>query len=171
MSTLYEQRSKAIQKQNETYLSMFEQSLKGLSDKVKTRHLSNMDTFLNWFLVDYVEHDYSEDRTSIHDTETRPDFGPAPMEDGMGEIGEFLGYFLIKKCMDSTPASIKSSAASIKKFYKCMLDNGQYGSLTEDEFRDAYKDMVEHIKDRLEDWMADCAQYNDLDQPSPFQVF
>ena len=166
MSELYDQRSALVQKQNERYLELFKQSMQGkLSDKVICRHLSNMDMFLNWFLVDYVEHDWGKGGTGENS------YGPAPMEDGMGEIGEFLGYFFIRKCMDSTPATIKSTAASIKKFYKCMLENKQYGELSEAEFKEEYDDMLEHIKDRLDDWMADCEQYNDLDQPSPFEVF
>lgn len=169
MYELYDQRSAFVQKQNEHYLELFKQSLQGkLSDKVIRRHLSNMDMFLNWFLVDYVEHDWGKGSSDAAEGERS--FGPAPMEDGMGEIGEFLGYFYIRKYMGSTPATIKSTAASIKKFYKCMLENKQYGELGEAEFKKEYEDMIEHIKDRLEDWMADCEQYNDLDQPSPFEV-
>ncbi len=168
MSELYDQRSTLVQKQNEHYLEIFKQSMEGkLSDKVIRRHLSNMDMFLNWFLVDYVEHDWGKDETG------KDSYGPAPMEDGMDEIGEFLGYWFIKKCMDSTPAMLKSTAASIKKFYKCMLENKQFGEvspLSEAEFKEEYDDMLEHIKDRLDDWMADFEQYNDLDQPSPFEV-
>ncbi len=167
MSKFYEQRSTLVQEQNERYLELFRQSMKGkLSDKVIRRHLCNMEMFLNWFLVDYVEHDWGKDENGENS------YGPAPMEDGMGEIGEFLGYIFIRKCLNSTPATIKSTAASIKKFYKCMLENKQYGEvspLTEAEFREEYDNMLEHIKNRIDDWMADCAQYNDLDQPSPFE--
>lgn len=170
MSDLYEQRCSMVQEQNECYLEIFRQSLEGkLSGKVIRRHLSNMDLFLNWFLTDYVEHDWGKDEKAGEDS-----YGPAPMEAGMGEVGEFLGYFMIRKCMDSTPASIRSAAASIKKFYKCMLENKQYGKVspwTEEGFREEYDDMLEHIKDRMEEWQADCAQYNDPSQPNPFEVF
>ena len=166
MPELYNQRSALVQKQNEHYLELFEQSMQGkLSDKVIRRHLSNMDMYLNWFLVDYVEHDWGKDETD------EDSYGPAPMEDGMHEIGEFLGYIYIRKCLNSTPATIKSTAASIKKFYKCMLENQQYGELSEEEFKEEYDDMLERIKDGLDDWMADRAQYNDPDQLSPFAFF
>lgn len=42
---------------------------------------------------------------------------------GIETIDDFLGDFFIRKCMWSTPASIKSTVTSIKKFYKCMLDH------------------------------------------------
>lgn len=37
-------------------------------------------------------------------------------------INGFLGIFL-RKCMWSTPGNIKTTATSIKKFYKSMLDH------------------------------------------------
>ncbi len=37
-------------------------------------------------------------------------------------INDFLGEFFIRKCMWSTPGTIKRTAASIKKFYKFMPD-------------------------------------------------
>ena len=36
----------------------------------------------------------------------------------------YPGYFFIRRCMCSTPSTVKGTAASIKKFYKCMLDHG-----------------------------------------------
>ncbi|MBQ6528017.1 MAG: hypothetical protein IJI38_05795, partial [Clostridia bacterium] len=86
----------------------------------------------------------------------------------------YLGYFMIRKIMWSTPSTIKSSAASIKKFYQCMLDNRQFGQLaplTEEEFREEYESMLVEIKVCMEDWQADCAQYNDPSQPNPFDPF
>ncbi|MED9970015.1 MAG: hypothetical protein UFA98_08410, partial [Ruminococcus sp.] len=32
-------------------------------------------------------------------------------------------YFYIHKCMWSTPASVRSMAAGLKKFYKCMAEH------------------------------------------------
>ena len=88
-----------------------------------------------------------------------------PMESGMGsEIGMFLGYFFIRRCMWSTPASIKSNASSFKKFYKCMMDHGKIE-------KSDYVDMCEYIKEKLPEWQADCAQYNDPDCENPFEAF
>ena len=174
---LFNQRAEMIEKQNSQYLELFEKSLQGkLSEKVIRRHISNMEMFLNVYLTEYAEFDWSV--TTQHegdgDEEEGADIGPAPMEAGMGEIDEYLGYFMIRKIMWSTPSTIKSSAASIKKFYQCMLDNRQFGQLaplTEEKFREEYESMLQEIKVCMEDWQADCAQYNDPSQPNPFDPF
>ena len=89
---------------------------------------------------------------------------PIPMEQGHGCVDGFFGYFFIRKCMWSTPATIKSTASSIKKFYKCMLE---YGKVEEDD----YITLCETIKDDMEDWIEVCMQYNDPSQPNPFSFF
>ena len=86
------------------------------------------------------------------------------MDEGVYMIDMFLGYFFIRKCMWSTPASIKSTAASIKKFYKCMLDHGKIE-------KEDYNSLCSEIKEGMSDWQADCAQFNDPDAPSPFAIF
>ena len=82
----------------------------------------------------------------------------------LGKIDEFLGEFFIRKCMWSTPATIKSTAASIKKFYKCMLDHGKIE-------KGDYKFFCETVKVGMEDWQALCAQYNDPEEENPFGFF
>lgn len=76
------------------------------------------------------------------------------MEYGFGDkIDMFLGYFFIHKCMWSTPANIKTTAASIKKFYKCMLDHGYIQ-------KSDYKDLCDIIKENMVEWQNDCAAFN-----------
>ena len=103
---VYEKECKEIREINEELLELFEKDMmdKNLADKTINRHLSNVNFYIN----EYMLH---EDAT--------------PMEDGVRMLDMFLGDFFIRKCMWSTPASIKSTAASIKKFYKCMLDYGK----------------------------------------------
>ena len=85
-------------------------------------------------------------------------------DSGMGKIDSFLGNFFIRKCMWSTPGTIKSTAASIKKFYKCMMDCGIVK-------KKDYEFLCSEIKDRMEIWQTDCAIYNDPDEPNPFDFF
>ena len=49
----------------------------------------------------------------------------ATMEEGVTMLGDFLGDFFIRKCMWSTPATVKTTATSLKKFYKCMAEHGK----------------------------------------------
>ena len=85
------------------------------------------------------------------------------MDKGVSGLDMFLGWFFIRKCMWSTPGTIKSTAASIKKFYKCMPDN----KIDEKD----YKLLCDDIKENMEEWQYDCAMYNDLDAPNPFALF
>lgn len=86
------------------------------------------------------------------------------MNDGTGMLDMFLGYFFIRKCMWSTPGTIKSTAASIKKFYKCMVEHGKV------DVSD-YEYLCSEIKENMDQWQTDCAIYNDPDAPSPFAFF
>lgn len=141
----YEIACEKIREENKQYLGLFQAELKAasLSDKTIQRHLSNVDLFINDFLL------YEE---------------PVPMKDGCGHVELFLGDFYIRKCMWSTPGNIKTTAASLKKFYKCMADHGKVK-------KEEYNWLCETIKNELEQWQADCARFNDLDEDDPFGLF
>ena len=144
----YDDYSKACDKiraKNSEYLNLFEQALvdDGLKDSTIKRHLSTIDFYINDFLL------YEE---------------PLTMDYGIGKIDSFLGDFFIRKCMWSTPGNIKSTAASIKRFYKCMMDCGIVK-------KSNYEFLCSEIKDGMETWQADCAIYNDPEQPNPFTFF
>ena len=113
----YDDYSKACDKiraKNSEYLNLFEQVLvdDGLKDSTIKRHLSTIDFYINDFLL------YEE---------------PLTMDYGIGKIDSFLGDFFIRKCMWSTPGNIKSTAASIKRFYKCMQHNRIYRTLADNK--------------------------------------
>ena len=141
----YEKECDKMRKLNEAYLSLFEADLRasGLKDKTIDRHLSNVDFYINEFLL-------------REDIET--------MQDGAYHLDSFLGYFFIRKCMWSTPNSIKTTAASLKKFYKSMLAHGKIQ-------QEDYDSLCEDIKENMDQWCADCAQYNDPYADIPFDFF
>lgn len=141
----YERECNKIRQTNEELLTLFEEELQdsGLSAKTVRRHLSNAEFYINEYLL-------------------REE--PRPMEDGITELDMFLGFFFIRKCMWSTPGTIKSTAASIKKFYKCMLNHGKIS-------KDDYAYLCDDIKENMEQWQTDCAVYNDPDAPNPFSFF
>ena len=66
--------------------------------------------------------------------------------------------------MWSTPSTIKSTAASIKKFYKCMMEHGFIK-------KSDYDDLCDEIKENMEFWQEDCAAYNDPDADNPFDIW
>lgn len=133
----YEKACKIEEEKNNILLDIFEEDLKkaGLKDKTIRNHLSNVNFYINEFL-------FLDDACSF--------------DEGINMLSEFLGYFFIHKCMWSTPATIKSTAASIKKFYKCMLEHGKI------QIQD-YVTLCECIKDNMDMWQEDCAIYNDPD--------
>ena len=125
------------EKKNEKYLEEFAEYLeeKGFKEATVRRHYSNVIFFLNNYL-------------GVSNQE--------PMEAGPEYIADYFGYYFIKKCMWSTPKSIKTTIASVKKFYKLMVDNGHLKQA-------AYDDMVSWIEDEQYEWMNRCARYNDPD--------
>jgi hypothetical protein len=99
----YEADCKKIRKANESLLADFEAWLKssGLSDKTIGNHLSNIDFYINEYLLyeDAIE-----------------------AKDGVHSISMFLGYWFIKKAMWASQTSIKNNATSLKKFYVRVHD-------------------------------------------------
>lgn len=112
---------------NNGYLETFTEWLedKGLSEKTIRDHVLNVRAFLN----DYVNY-----------------FENATMIEGMELVEEYLGDWFIARCHGATTAKIKTTAVSIKKFYKCMTEDGEVPE-------EAYREMCRVIKGGLEDWM------------------
>ena len=142
----YERESKENEERNETFLNLFYEDMRkaGLSEKTIRNHLSNADFYLNIYL----------DRADV-----------LPMEEGTSErhLSGFMGYFFIRKCMWSTPASIRSTAASLKKFYKSML---KHNKITQEQ----YDEVTDTIKYQIKDWQEDCARFNDPDRLNSFGI-
>src|SRR5947209_19926177 len=97
----YEAKCERIREENKQLLSDFSQwlSRKGLSEKTIRQHSSNVDLYVNHYLL------YEE---------------AIEAADGLSHLGMFLGYWFIKKALWSSEPSIRSNAASLKKFYEFM---------------------------------------------------
>jgi hypothetical protein len=74
--------------------------------------------------------------------------------DGVLEVGNFLGYWFIRKAMWASQASIKSNATSQKEFYAFMVSKG----LVEQKELNALK---KQIKEEMPDWLLSLGRYND----------
>ena len=57
--------------------------------------------------------------------------------------------------MWSTATSIKSTASSIKKFYKCMNELNYVS-------KEDYKYLCDTIKNRMNDWIDEVNEYNNF---------
>jgi len=130
--------SEEIRNANRAYLNAFDKWLqdKGLTSKTITRHVSNVDFYINYYLADYL--------------------GEEAMQ-GCYQVDSFLGDWFIRKAMWSSGSHTKASAASFKKFYACMLEKG---FVAEDD----YDFLCETIRDNMDKWLDAMRRYNDLDE-------
>ena len=118
-----------------TYFSSMK-ILKNTGKKIYN-HLSNANWFINDFLVYRIN---------------------VTMEESVTMLGDFLGDYFIRKCMWSTPSSVKTTAARLKKFYKSMAEHGKIE-------KKGYDYVCRDIKESMAYWQECCAEYNNPDFP------
>jgi hypothetical protein len=124
----YERTAQAIRKENAALLTQFAGwlSAKGLSKRSVQKHSANIDFYINEFLL-------YDDVTSA--------------DQGVSSAGMFLGFWFIRKAMWASQSSIRSNAASLKKFYQFMFETARINE----------KDLQElkaEIKQELPGWLA-----------------
>lgn len=131
----YEIECERIRESNAKLLDDFAAWLRqaGLSSKTIKKHIENVDFYINEFLL-------------YEDAEE-------PSE-GVGSVGMFLGYWFIKKAMWASATSIKSNAASLKKFYTFLYER----EMVSKEDLDLLK---ETIKEDMPEWLETLARYDD----------
>ncbi|MCW8799415.1 MAG: phage integrase SAM-like domain-containing protein [Desulfobacter sp.] len=131
----YEKDCKKIRKVNESLLNEFGMWLKssGLSEKTINNHLSNIDFYVNEYLL-------YEDATKA--------------KDGVDDVDMFLGYWFIKKAMWASQSSIKGNATSLKKFYTFMHEKGLID-------KEDLIDLKQTIKENMPEWLATLGRYDD----------
>lgn len=132
----YEEECNRIEKENEKYLELFKSSLvdAGLTEKTIKQHIFNVEFYINTFLL------YGD---------------PLQMEEGCFRLDPFLGDYFIRKAMWSTPANIKTTAASIKKFYKCMCEHNIIDKCS-------YDFLCSDIKENMSFWQEECEEFNNF---------
>lgn len=54
----------------------------------------------------------------------------------------------MRKCMWSSPETIKSNCASLKKFYRCMFENGRIS-------RESFDSVCEFIREEKTEWVKE----------------
>lgn len=126
-SQKYEADCQKIRKVNHELLKDFESWLEssGLSEKTINNHISNIDFYINEYLLyeDAVE-----------------------AKDGVDMVGDFLGYWFIKKALWASQSSLKSNAGSLKKFYTFLLEKGLID-------KNDLRELKETIKEEMSEWL------------------
>ena len=119
----------------QTLLNEFEVWLKlsGLSENTINKHFSNIDFYVNEYLL-------NEDVTEA--------------KDGVGSVGMFLGYWFIRKAMWANQSNIKGNAASLKKFYTFMHEKGLID-------KEDLIDLKQTIKEYMPEWLATLRRFDD----------
>ena len=129
----YEKDCAEVRKTNSELLQIFEEKLKakGLSSKTIRNHMENVELYIS----DYLLREEAQ-----------------AMEKGVTGLDGFFSFY-IHKCMWSTPASVKGMGASLKKFYKCMMEQGKLDKVD-------YQLLEEKIKESMPFWEKECARFN-----------
>ncbi|MGN1405180.1 MAG: hypothetical protein ACI4WM_02835 [Erysipelotrichaceae bacterium] len=119
-------KSERIEEENRKYIEMFEKSLEGLSPKAIKRHVRNVERYLEDAL-------WCEEKDVREATEF---------------IMEFIGYRLIHKFYASK-SEVREYLGSIKKFYKCMLNNEVID-------KERFDDLMDTIKFNKDIWYEEA---------------
>jgi site-specific recombinase XerD len=132
----YEAVCKRIRSSNNQLLNDFKSWLQSsnLSEKTINNHISNIDFYINEYLL------YED---------------PVKPEEGINSIDMFLGYWFIKKAMWASKSSIKSNATSLTKFYTFLLDKGLID-------QDDLTELKATIKEEMPEWLETLKRYDDL---------
>ena len=116
---------------------------KGLSKRTIHNHASNVEFFLNYYLVNYEEKEIEEDK-----------YLPCEAKDGIYYLDQFFGDYFIRKALWSDEKATKQSIASLKKFYLFLKEKGVI-----DEYD--YKEFLDEIKQNKNKWIELINVYND----------
>lgn len=124
----WEQACRKIRKENQQLLDQFANCLaaKGLGEKTIRDHVSNVDLYINEYLLYYEA---------------------IPAAHGVASAGEFFGDWFIRKAMWASENSIKKTATGLKKFYQFLFTLGRVKA-------DDVQDLRDVLRDEMPRWLA-----------------
>lgn len=133
----WERACREIRTENAKLLAGFEGWLRGqgLGEKTIESHVGNVGFYINEYLL------YSD---------------ATPAREGAALVGGFFGEWFIRKAMWASAASIKKTAAGLKKFYWYLFETGQMEGL-DLEF------LQETIEEMMPEWLAALRRYDEAD--------
>ena len=132
----FEAKCEEIRQENRQLLDEFENWLKleKLSERTLDKHVSNVDFYINVYL--------------LRDVPTRPG-------EGAEGVNGFLGYWFIRKAMWANKTSIRGNAASLKKFYAFLFEKGLVGAIE-------FIQLERTIKEEMPNWLKALTRYDDM---------
>ena len=130
----FEKKYKKLYLENNKLLEIFKEDLNGLTDKVIKSHIDDVDLFINDYLASY--------------------YLMSPIE-GISMLTAFIEDFFIRKCMWSTPRTIKTTVSSIRLFYKSMLNH----EIIDEE---DYENLTMEIKEEMTSWQETCRSASEI---------
>jgi len=118
----------SIRADNKSLLAAFGRWLEqgGLKEKTIRKHLENTDFYINHFLL------YDDLNSAAG---------------GAVAVGWFFDWFFPRKAIWSSPAAVKENVASLKKFYKFMVQSGQTDESD-------YRFLLLSVKEDMPQWLA-----------------
>jgi len=122
----FEERVAKIKAENDKLLVSFSEWLedKGLASKTIDRHVSNMEFFLNHYLL-----------------------GEGfDAREGLDEVCCFVGDWFLRKALWANKSTVRSYRATFKKFYKFMLEKEQVDP-------EDYEILLADIKEEMPMWL------------------
>lgn len=131
----YEAECEKLKTENRNVIDGFMKylELKSLSEKTVNKHVSNIDFYINDFLL------YEE---------------PLEPKEGISMLNFFLGYWFIRKALWASVTSIKENITSLKHFYTYLHQNGD---VTSEELYD----MKQDIKENKDEWFETLRAFDD----------
>ena len=135
-----------LRRENQEYLKVFEMDLRqaGLAPKTIERHLDNATFYLNEFILRYTESKAVADGASC------------------SVLRDFFEDYYVNECFWSNPANLKTTAASIKKFYHSMMAHGYITPEAWQELCDLFKHSVAEWQESCREALDDDHRYDEL---------
>ncbi len=133
---------------NQKYLDIYEADLKasGISKKTFNAHMDSADTYINYFLLRYIEEEIGPNDINEY---TITDDNRGVLENECKQIGYYISYYYIYKDLSATPGNLKRTVEGIKSFYKCMREH-------EIVSKESYDDLCSEIEYFMDEWLAEC---------------
>ena len=141
----YEKKVRELQAENAEIFASFRAALveKGLAKPTIRRHVENAEFFLDDYLAE---------------TE-----GVSAVE-GIDHVPSFLGFWFIRKAMWASETAIRQYAATFKKLYAHLAEQGRVSV-------DDVAHLKSVIKEELPEWVETVQRYDDPDITDPWDVW
>ena len=130
----YEYEANKIRSENEVLLKGFNNWLaqSGLTEKTIKKHIGNVWFYINEYL--------------LYEDAVRP-------REGLSTVNEFFNWFFPRKAMWSNVTTTKETVASLKKFYRYLVEAGSVEAAE-------YQEFLAEVKSQMPEWLE---HYRDIE--------